>query len=667
MPQQQRSRYNALLQVHTSSLIGSQATPRSPSHESYVPYDSEGNLEDGEQNNETADNSEQGMNSHSYVISGRQEFEALDSAKQFLKNHSMERNKCLVIIRACKGGSSLAYGCKSAFEVINNKQVRKEGNMCPFLVRLKKITVHNGEPVTKWRVCNGGIYEHKNCSGLARPLTKELSGTSVMRGMVLENRTASASSLHHAVKSQLGVNVPLHTLYRAREVINQERDSTFLCSIQKVPNFLQEFVNRNPGSSATAILGDSNVLKNVFLGSSPMLYLLKTVLPCSSVDAAHFKNRLYRGQMFVRSVMDSNGNLFPAAIGMSMTESEESWTFFFNEENKASNMLCQSTTFSDRAKGLDPAFNNVYPDRDHVACAHHILKNAKAASGGSFGGSDCLFWGVQRAKTSLEYKENLEKLRHKNVNGGDYIDNIEHKVWASYAWFKEEIICCGRCTSQNVESENSRLLSSRQEDPLGALDKIIVMQAAIIEKGRKQAMQMKNDLSVYTPFATKLYNDDLNRADSYNVITQGESDVVFVKGTQSIQNIRRRVDFLGGKCSCHLWQQRGIPCVHAIAAARATGRLDNDIWYNSSFWNVYKATTFCQAYLDAPSFEFIDPLEVEAISDINAPPNPKRCGRPKKRRIPSRGENDNVKKYRCGRCLGHGHNRSTCLEYKGGL
>lgn len=48
-------------------------------------------------------------------------------------------------------------------------------------------------------------------------------------------------------------------------------------------------------------------------------------LPVSSDDAAHLKIRLYREQLFVHEVVDSNGNVLSVSVSFSLTGNEESW------------------------------------------------------------------------------------------------------------------------------------------------------------------------------------------------------------------------------------------------------------------------------------------------------------------------------------------------------
>lgn len=89
------------------------------------------------------------------------------------------------------------------------------------------------------------------------------------------------------------------------------------------------------------------------------------------------------------------------------------------------------------------------------------------------------------------------------------------------------------------------------------------------------------------PYATKIYDEALQRSSGNKVIVQCESNIVFVKGSQFLRNSRRCVDFTSKTCLCYGWQGIGIPFVHTIYAARHTCRLKNKDWFGSIFRDVY--------------------------------------------------------------------------------
>ncbi|KAL7198640.1 hypothetical protein ACSBR2_021025 [Camellia fascicularis] len=136
-------------------------------------------------------------------------------------------------------------------------------------------------------------------------------------------------------------------------------------------------------------------------------------------------------------------------------------------------------------------------------------------------------------------------------------------------------------------------------------------------------------------------------------VSQANNDVYEVHSFPSVM-----VDIGRHTCSCFQWQINEFPCAHAIVAVQKSGKNLDDIvvpWYHVS---EYRLTY-------APTIYPIPTVEKQPFNPTNYviyPPNVKRPpGRPKKKRIPSKGEN--VQQIRCGRCGRMGnHNRKTCKE-----
>ncbi|XP_028100164.1 uncharacterized protein LOC114299585 [Camellia sinensis] len=118
------------------------------------------------------------------------------------------------------------------------------------------------------------------------------------------------------------------------------------------------------------------------------------------------------------------------------------------------------------------------------------------------------------------------------------------------------------------------------------------------------------------------------------------------------------VDIGKRSCSCFQWQLNGFPCAHAVVVIQSSGK-DFSTFVEQFFTvNQYKAAYFGYIQpiptVDKPSFSEDD--------FIIYPPAVKRPpGRPKKNRIPSRGEK--LSQIRCGQYGRMGsHNRKTCIE-----
>ncbi|XP_030479338.1 uncharacterized protein LOC115696585 [Cannabis sativa] len=118
------------------------------------------------------------------------------------------------------------------------------------------------------------------------------------------------------------------------------------------------------------------------------------------------------------------------------------------------------------------------------------------------------------------------------------------------------------------------------------------------------------------------------------------------------------INLLDETCECNWFQQDEIPCAHAIAVFSKRGLRVYDYVADYYKTDEMKATYHTTANPLPNENEWTLP---ESLEMIVLPPNTKkRAGRPKRRRISSKGE-PNVQ-LKCGRCKKTGHNRKICTN-----
>ena len=132
--------------------------------------------------------------------------------------------------------------------------------------------------------------------------------------------------------------------------------------------------------------------------------------------------------------------------------------------------------------------------------------------------------------------------------------------------------------------------------------------------------------------------------------------------------MRRTVDLEAKTCSCTKWQSFGIPCHHAIAAARATNKLTNmKAWYDHAVQPFYLAANYEAAYRDATVvLPVAETVEEDGVTLPAA--KVRQAGRPRKKRMRSNGDvlgggQPPPRKrapYRCGICGSTEHTRGNC-------
>ncbi|KAH7847542.1 hypothetical protein Vadar_027378 [Vaccinium darrowii] len=207
----------------------------------------------------------------------------------------------------------------------------------------------------------------------------------------------------------------------------------------------------------------------------------------------------------------------------------------------------------------------------------------------------------------------------------------------------------GEMFSNVAESFNSWIKDERYLPVKNLVDAIRAkIMSMIVERREKASKWVRN---ICPKMDQKLF-DAYQESRTWVVMPSGD-DVYEVHSEPTVT-----VDIARRTCSCQKWQQNGFPCCHAVGAITNSGKelsLYVDPYYHAE---TYRASYSYSIY---PIPTLWMPQHVSGEDVILPPLSKKPPGRPKTRRIPSRGEK--VSQIKCGRCGKFGnHNRATCKE-----
>ena len=207
----------------------------------------------------------------------------------------------------------------------------------------------------------------------------------------------------------------------------------------------------------------------------------------------------------------------------------------------------------------------------------------------------------------------------------------------------------GEMTSNAAESFNNWIKEARNLPITQMVDTIRTQLMRQMSARRDQANKW-NELICPT-FETRLM-DSFNNSRSWQVSKANEN----VFEVHSIPSVT--VDVARRTCPCFKWQINGFSCDHVVIAIQKSRYNLNDCvehyFHVQTYRGAYSGAIFPIPSVEKPPF---DPMDFTIyLPTVKRPP-----GRPKKNRIPSRGEK--LKQIRCGRCdkLGS-HNRKSCKE-----
>ena len=251
---------------------------------------------------------------------------------------------------------------------------------------------------------------------------------------------------------------------------------------------------------------------------------------CISVlqmDGAHSKHTKYNGCLFVLEGSDGDGKNVILAVALAPKESEENYDWFVGN-CKASGLgewldRPGQAMITDRHKGIPGAVSTYLPKCTQINCMRHMINNMRTKCGVF---NDAEVWKLRDSQTKELFEKRLAALRGRSPKAADYLSKVPLFKWALYA---VSAALYGHRTSNRVESENSRLLPSRFEDPYGFLEKSLFVIMDILRTNMKSAEGYVKEKMFLTPYAQKIYdlNDRKSQATEVRVATDNVCYVTY--------------------------------------------------------------------------------------------------------------------------------------------
>lgn len=350
--------------------------------------------------------------------------------------------------------------------------------------------------------------------------------------------------------------------------------------------------------------------------------------------------------------------LFHVAYAIVGAENDENWLWFLGHLKSilSSRVL---TFITDRHPSLVKNVPLVFPECHHAYCLYHLMFNLKDHFPGRFQKGFRLrlvelFKDCAYAPTVASFMEcEAEFYKHGGERAKSFMGSVDKSHWCN-AFFKGQRY--GEMTSSAVESFNSWVLEERHLPVFYLVDELRTKIMRQMAERREEALKWN---SVLCPEMDKRLQNNINKGRSWKISMSRA-------GLYEVNSIPAVTVCLDERtCSCGYWQFKGFVCKHAatviIKARGGEGSLPDHID------PYYKVQAFQQTYEEniVPVVEMDIPDFTKGSELVIKPPRNKRpAGRPKLKRIPSRGEDSKrTRSLRCSRCHKVGrHNRRTCTE-----
>lgn len=245
-----------------------------------------------------------------------------------------------------------------------------------------------------------------------------------------------------------------------------------------------------------------------------------------------------------------------------------------------------------------------------------------------------------------------------NMPAYQYLLGVAPKEQWVTAYFSEHTKC-DILLNNMCETFNSMIAESREKAKISMLEEMRTDQMQRIEY---RGQWIRTYDYPIPPVIKETIEEESEHVSSWRAIWNGaESFQVSGPIGQFVVNLRQK------KCSCRLWQIRGIPCVHAIACIIKDNQEVVD--YVATCYSRERMVKLYENVLYPVNGMENWPRSTEVTFDMQPPRTKRQRGRPRKNRTeaPTVRVHANgaevLRRHidiRCGRCGQTGHNRRTC-------
>ncbi|XP_028124405.1 uncharacterized protein LOC114321440 [Camellia sinensis] len=453
------------------------------------------------------------------------------------------------------------------------------------------------------------------------------------------------------LKDDYGLDVNYQVAWLGVEKARGELFGAHSISFDQLRWYHEAVMQYNPGNYVEINYDEHNYrFRHFFISFKAYIDGFRHCRPLLFLDGTFLKGR-FKGFLLAATAKDGNQGLFPLAYAIVDSENHTNWGWFLQH---LANVVPNDRTLtfvSNRNVRLMEAMPTFFPTSHHAFCLQHLQRNLrdKLRNVNSMHriGLVNKFQKCAYAPTITTFNQKADEFQQSGkAIATKFLADAYPQHWAN-AFFRGRRY--GEMSSNAAKSFNFWIREARNLPITRMVDSI---------KGQIMRQMAKRRVSAYTwtgaicPKMESLLEEAYNKSRAWKV-SQANNDVYEVHSFPSVM-----VDIGRRTCSCFQWQINEFPCAHAIVAMRKSGKnLDDTVvpWYYVSEYRLtYAPTIYPIPTVEKPPFNPTD--------YVIYPPNVKRpLERPKKKRIPSKGEN--VQQIRCGRC-GHmgNHNRKTCKE-----
>ncbi|KAI0496403.1 hypothetical protein KFK09_022719 [Dendrobium nobile] len=511
---------------------------------------------------------------------------------------------------------------------------------CPWRIHASKSSANQDFTIKKMNDVH--TCERENSKQSHRLATQSWVA-SVIKEKLRDTPDYKPRDIANDLEREYGLRLSYHRAWRGKAIAEKELHGSEEQAGSELLWLCEKIIETNPGSFATLQASDDSKFMRLFLsfhaslngfehGCRPLLFL----------DGITLK-AVKRWKLLTATTVDGENDIFPVAMAVVDTETDENWHWFLLQLKSAIGMSRTITFVSNRQNGLEELVSQVFQGCFHGYCINNLIQEFKAEFDDSWPQElkdemvDNLIHAVCACKVD-EFNECIKIIKAASQELAEWVLSMKPELWSD-VFFKG--LRYGQYSSCAVQIFNEWISSRQEPSVLQMIDMIRCKIMELIYKRHESSNTWTE--TMLTPCMSRKVEEELSKTRNCNVICPRGS-VFEVKDEMNYV-----VDMETWECTCRRWQVSGLPCSHTLAVIQRSG------------WCIYD---FCSKYLTVDCYRQAYMISINPIADpvhsvSLVPFRAKRLpGRPKKKPVEPRITSKRA--VRCSKCRGYGHYKQTC-------
>ena len=153
---------------------------------------------------------------------------------------------------------------------------------------------------------------------------------------------------------------------------------------------------------------------------------LRGCRPYLAVDSTFLTGK-FRGQLCIACAVDGHKWMYPVAIGVIDSETNENWIWFMERLKDARGTPPGLTICTDCGQAVITGVSEVFPNVEHRECMWHLVQNFKKRFSGKV--FDEHLWAAAYSWNSYMFEKHIKAMAEANPAAMTYLQQTHTKLW----------------------------------------------------------------------------------------------------------------------------------------------------------------------------------------------------------------------------------------------